>query len=413
MPDLDDTLGDTSLRDAFESFRAGSLETVIPEGPDAVRHTVRRRHRTRVAAVAVVAALVVLAGGAGALAALNPVSNNHQTATHGSGTPSPSTSTSPSAKPKPSGSESGGTAPDGQIGATELLNATIDVPAWGTPADAPCTGGRFTFHNGEVDLGRDSWRMYLPDTDQITLPPLYFEDVDGDGAKETIAVLWCGAQDGWYQAIALDRDASGNIVTLGQIASTAGSPRPYTQIDQVTTTANGDVQLHWTAPYRHGDPNPVKQWRTYRWTGSGFEQVDGPTTIPSAPSGNAQLSVSAPNVTMTATGNGTYSGTLKLTVTNTGTAAVPEFRADVLMPSGATYGTAGTGDSGIACTVVTTSEEDCEYTGSLPAGGTVSISVPIQTTAGTVPTDGGEVDIRIASQSNYPITGSGFKLVAG
>lgn len=413
MPDLDDTLGDTSLRDAFESFRAGSLETVIPEGPGAVRHTVRRRHRNRVAAVAVVAALVVLAGGASALAALNPVSSNQHTATNGSGTPTPSASTTPSAKPKPSGSESGGTAPDGQIGANELLNATIDVPAWGISASTPCTGGRFTFHNGEVDLGQDSWRMYLPDTDQITLPPLYFEDVDGDGAKETIAVLWCGAQDGWYQAIALDRDASGNIVTLGQIASTASSPRPYTQIDQVTTTANGDVQLHWTAPYRHGDPNPVKQWRTYRWTGSGFEQVDGPTTIPSEPPGTAQLSVSAPNVTMTSNGDGTYGGTLKLTVTNTGSSAVPEFRADVVVPTGATFPTAGTGGSGIACTVVSAAEDSCEYTGSLAAGGTVSISLPIQTTSSTVPTGDGSVNLRIATQSDYPIGGSDFKLVTG
>jgi uncharacterized repeat protein (TIGR01451 family) len=411
MPDLDDTLGDTSLRDAFESFRAGSLETVIPEGPDAVRHTVRRRHRNRVAAVAVVAALVVLAGGASALAALNPAGNNLPPAGHGSGTPTPSTSTTPSAKPKPSGSEPGGSAPDGQIGANELMNATIDVPAWGGQADDKCSSGRLTFHNGEIDLSND-YRIFMSDRDP-TLPPLYFEDVDGDGAKETIVTLMCGVSAGGaYQAVALDRDTSGNIVTLGQIASNGQDTAGFAVISQITTTADGDIQIKWTRQ-PPGSPASTPQWRTYHWTGSGFEQVSGPTAFPTQSQPPVELSVSAPNVAMTANGDGTYGGTLTVTLTNNGTAPLTQVHLTVNLPDGAKLTAMTSGTSGSSCQITVATVGQCDYSGSLAPGATATATATIHTTSGTIPTDQGGLIGRYGPTSSPLADNESFQLVAG
>lgn len=415
MSEFDDTLGDRSLRDAFENFRAGSLDTVLPEGPDAVRHTVRRRHRARVAAVAVVAALVVLAGGAGTLAAINPVGNTNTPMSSGSATAVPSGSASPSGKPRPSGSQSAGSAQDGAIGKNELMNATIDVPDWGVSGDNPCASGsgRLTFHDGEVDLGGGT-RVLVPGNSQVTLPPVYFQDIDHDGARETVAVLWCGVQGGYYQAVALDRDADGNIVTLGQIATTANSNRPLAEIDQVAFDSDNNVQLHWVGRNGSSDSTGVAQWRTYQWTGSGFEQIEGPTAFPSpTPSGKVNLAVASPNVTMTANGDGTYGGKLSFTVTNNGDAPVTQFHLDFDLADGATWTAAGTGSSGVTCKTATTIEGACDYSGSLANGDTISVTVPLRTTSSTIPSGGGDINLRIPALSNYPITGSGFRLVAG
>ncbi len=413
MSEFDDTLGDRSLRDAFEGFRAGSLETVLPEGPDAVRHTVRRRHRARVAAVAVVAAVVVLVGGAGALAAINPAGQKQQTAGPGSATPTPTTSSSPSAKPRPSGSEQGGSAPDGQIGANELLNATLDVPAWGGQIDDKCSSGRLTFHNGEIDLGNE-YLLSMSDANAgPSLPPLYFEDVDGDGAKETIVTFWCGINAGGaYQAVALDRDTNGNIVTLGQIASNAQDVAGFAVISQVTTTADGDIQLKWTRQ-PPGAAASAPQWRTYHWTGSGFLQVDGATAFPTQSQPPIELSVSAPNVTMTANGDGTYGGTLTVTLTNKGNAPLTQVHLTVNLPEGAKLTTMASGTSGASCQITVPTVGQCDYSGSLPPGGTASASATVHTTSGTIPTDQGGLIGRYGPDSSPLADDESFQLVAG
>ncbi|MER7279818.1 hypothetical protein ABT369_35800 [Dactylosporangium sp. NPDC000244] len=60
-------------------------------------------------------------------------------------------------------------------------------------------------------------------------PPLKLEgdpayvDVDHDGAQETIMLLSCSPQGSDYKVLAFDRDATGKIVTLGQVVGSAGS----------------------------------------------------------------------------------------------------------------------------------------------------------------------------------------------
>jgi hypothetical protein len=413
MPEFDDTLGDRSLRDAFESLRAGSMDAVIPEGPDAVRHTVRRRHRNRVAAVAVFAVLVVLAGGATAMAGLNPAGHVVQPANSDSAKPTPSGSASPSGRPKPSSSESGGAAPDGRIGRNQLMNATIDVPDWGVSGGNPCAAGsgRLTFHDGVVDLG-DGARVLLPGNGDITLPPVYFQDVDHDGADETVVVLWCGVQGGYYQAVALDRNGDGDLITLGQIASTASANRPLAEIDQVAFTSDTDIQLHWIGRTGSSDSTGVGQWRTYSWTGSGFDQVDGPTAFPSPSSGTIKLSVAAPNVTMTSNGDGTYVGTLSITVTNSGDVPLTEFHLTFKVPQGAVFNTATSGTSGYTCSIFIPTQGRCDYSGSLPPNGLAKTTATVQTRSGTIPTDKSDANVYYTTD-NPSAADSWFLLVAG
>lgn len=411
MPEYDDTLGDSSLRDAFESFRAGSLPTVAPEGPDAVRHTVRRRHRARVTGVAVVTALVVLAGGASAVAALRPAGHTLPAGTGGSVSPTPSDRVTPSVGPEPSDSASAGKSPDGEIGATELMNATIAVPAWGGQADDNCSSGQLTFHNGEIDL-RDNYKIYMSDNSTMSLPPLYFEDVDNDGAKETIVTLWCGAQGGTYQSVALDRDGSGDIVTLGQIASTYQDVTGATEISQVTTTAGGDVQLKWSRQAPGGAA--VTQWRTYHWTGSGFVQVGGPSSLPTpSPTGEVQLTVGAQDVSLTANGDGTYGGTLAMSVTNAGTVPVTQFSLSFKLPQGVGFGAASSGSNGVTCRIVVPTIGTCDYSGTLPPGEQAVASATLSTTSSTVPSAAGTVNVYPSAQDSTSLANASFKLVVG
>jgi hypothetical protein len=187
---------------------------------------------------------------------------------------SPAVSASPSVTPVTP-------APDGRIPLADLKNATLDIPAW--PADN-LTGlsGRLTFVNGEVLSPPDAAFSFER---HIVIFSATYGDVDADGAQETLALVGCVVQGGSEQLIAFDRDAAGNIVTLGTVAATTGDVR---LIDDSTVLVGDDgsvlVRVGDYGPCC-GDATPVQyQDRGYRWNGHEFRQVSGPTSFPANPS---------------------------------------------------------------------------------------------------------------------------------
>jgi hypothetical protein len=94
--------------------------------------------------------------------------------------------------------------------------------------------------------------------------------------------------------IVLDRDSAGNIVTRGQVMSTG---RDIGIVFAVHATADGAIRLQVGDLHKccGGPPDALiqHQWRTYRRSGSGIVQVDGPRTFPPNPH-VAALKVTAP-----------------------------------------------------------------------------------------------------------------------
>ena len=190
--------------------------------------------------------------------------------------PSPSSaspSTAPSALRTP--------APDGRISYAALQNATLDIPPW--PKDG-LTGltGWVTFHNGTVTVPPDA---AFPFERHMMFggEPVY-GDVDGDGAQETLVLVEAVIQGGGQQLLALDRDASGRIATLGTVVADTGQIRV---IDDRTlsVTSYGTIQAK-VGDYQRccGDQTP-QQWqlRSYHWTGARFVQTGGLTSFPDNP----------------------------------------------------------------------------------------------------------------------------------
>jgi hypothetical protein len=92
-------------------------------------------------------------------------------------------------------------------------------------------------------------------------------------------------QGGSTQLVALDRDASGNIVTMGPVVATTGELRVIDSTS-VRVTGEGAVEAR-VGDYQRccGDDTPQTwQVRGYRWNGHQFRQVEGPAAFPLNPS---------------------------------------------------------------------------------------------------------------------------------
>lgn len=302
MSDFERDPGVTSLL-----MTAGDEATrfVRPDGVGAVVSTVRHRRRTR-AATLVAAALVLLGGPATAVAL---TAGHHDAGPAGppSASASASMSTSPSAAPPPSAS-SGPPAPDGRISLDQLRNATITVPAWRSGDDG-CPSGRITLSGGTS--GRSG-------VERLQGTPVYV-DVDHDGAQETVILLSCNPQWVDYQVLALDRDTSGAIVTLGRVVA-SGTGKVGVDISTIWGIAAGDngqvrVDVGEFRPCCDEAQASQHQWRTYGWNGTAFTQTGGPTAFGPNPL-VSDLVVTASPLTMVKQPDGSYQGVLHLTVHN-------------------------------------------------------------------------------------------------
>jgi hypothetical protein len=227
--------------------------------------------------------------------------------------PGPAPSTGPSISTSVAPSPSAPTtapAPDGRIPLDKLRNGTFTVPAWPTD-NLTGTAGRLTFHDGQVLVPADD---RFPFERTIYIGGVVYGDVDHDGASETIVELDCVVQGGSQQLVALDRDAAGNIVTMGIVVATTGEIRVIDSngfrvtSDGVVEARLGDFQVCC------GDETPQTwQVRGYGWNGRQFRQVSGPTAFPLNPA-ITDTSVTAGDLVLGPAVDGIRRGTLTVTV---------------------------------------------------------------------------------------------------
>ncbi|MGC5019732.1 hypothetical protein [Micromonospora sp. DT47] len=297
---------DPRLRERFAAYRSDVTTRVAGPGPDQARRTLRRRRRTAVVAAA--AAVVLVAAPVVANAAL-----------HGDRTaPVPGVSVDPTAPPtgfpSPSPSETGTTTPrltapppDGHLTRSQLLGAPVPVPAW--RSDGPqCP-------SGQVRLTTDGARPLA-----ALLVSVDHGDVDRDGAAETVVRLRCLMEGtGPEQVVVYDRDANGRIVALGQVVALPGSTeKGWLETVEVRSDGQIRVQVMDQGP---GSGWPVQwvqhQWRTFRWDGSGFDQVLGETALPVNPY-SVDLSVTSTDLRLTKNADGSRSGTIDVRIRHLG-----------------------------------------------------------------------------------------------
>lgn len=167
------------------------------------------------------------------------------------------------------------------------------------------------FTNGGVTIPPDSTHLSVL---HISIDHIVYDDVDRDGAQETVAALFAGSQSGNQQLVAFDRDRSGRIITLGTVLATTG---PIRQIARTTYSVqpNGAVNAR-VGDYAGccGDETPVLwQWRSYAWNGHSFHQVGGPTMFPVNPN-VTETTVTTGDLVFGPAPDGIRHGTLSVTV---------------------------------------------------------------------------------------------------
>ncbi|MET7950710.1 hypothetical protein [Micromonospora sp. NPDC005324] len=301
MPEFDDARLDT----AFLTYRETMLPAVAPDGPTAVRQTVRRRRRrtaVSLAAALLMAVTVPVAGQAGLRRDPGPPA--------ATALPTPSDSPSPIASSPPP-------VPDGRMSRAELLAATVDLPAWDDLPDRP--NDKVCPSRG-VRLSGDPVR-----TDTNLLVDLDYGDVDRDGLTETVVLVRClfGSR-GPAQVVAFDRDAAGRVVTLGRVAATA-EPTPEWLIglevraDGVTRVAMADRAPGVGWPLEQSQ----RQWRGYKWDGQRFRQTEGPTAFGPNPYA-VDVSVSSSNLALAREPGDSFAGTIEVRVRNASAGEVPK-----------------------------------------------------------------------------------------
>ncbi|GAB3868102.1 hypothetical protein [Dactylosporangium cerinum] len=353
MPDFTD---DDLLTSAFADFSNEASTYVKPAGTTAARATVQHRRKVRTIAASTLAALAI-ATPVAAYAAGGGESNGPP-ATPGD-SPSVVQTTTPPASPTTEASATP-SAPDGRISKTDLGKATLSIPSWPKGFAAGCPHGSVKFNGGKAG-----------DTGSLKLQgdPVYI-DVDHDGAQETVMLLSCSPQGDDFKVLAFDRDASGKIVTLGQVVGSAGNEgRQGVDIEtiwEVQAGDNGQVRVD-VGEYRPCCDNAQAsqhQWRTYGWNGTAFTQTGGPTTFGPSPY-VTELTSTADKLTMTATGSGTWQGTVKVTVHNNSQFATPgKLRVGLGLPLAWTVQVVS------GCTIAPEDQPGACLSGSIPAGGT-------------------------------------------
>jgi hypothetical protein len=152
--------------------------------------------------------------------------------------------------------------------------------------------------------------------------PVY-ADVDRDGAQETVMLVVCSPQGDDYQVVALDRDAAGKIVSLGRVVGSAGNlGKEGHDIETIWAVRAGDdgqvqVDVGEYRPCCDAIQASQHQWRTYGWDGERFAQTGGPTSFGPNPK-VTDLVVHPDTVHMTRQADGSWKGTLRVTVHNGG-----------------------------------------------------------------------------------------------
>jgi len=305
---------DTELRVAFRDFAGVTNPFVRPPGADRAEYVARGRIRTRRLVVVCAAALAVLVPAA--LVALAQVGGSSSMppppATDAPVTPTaPTRSSTPTATPTATAT----TPPPRQPteGPGDLLNATLSL-SWSDPSADEICGGTVTI---------------TETTDGLMVLSTMHLDVDGDGTNEIVAKILCPlGQVGPQQLIAVEPGVSPTVIgVVLQTADTdgAGELDPLdgpgvATIRGYNGLADGTIRADVGNKFTCCSTPPsaaVVQQRSYRWTGSSFEQIDGPTTFVADPA-FADVTVTVPTLAFGAPVDGFRSATLTVTIHNDG-----------------------------------------------------------------------------------------------
>ncbi|MFF5215394.1 hypothetical protein [Micromonospora sp. NPDC000442] len=350
----------------FAAFRAEYAPAVRPAGTDAVRLTVRRR-RQRAAVAVATAVVIAVAIPIGAHAALNrtdPTPAQTGEPTPAPTPPPPSGTPTPTATPAstPSATSPTATRPDGRISRAQLLAARVDLPDWPPGGPSTCITDNVRLLEPQDESRPELW-------DEI-----HYGDVDGDGGTDTIALVACRYGEALdKQVVALSRDDTGRIVTLGQVIGT------HDGLDDITDVDLGDggsirVAVADIQPCC-GTPNwwPQQQWRTYAWNGTRFEQTAGPAKFGIDPR-LTDLTLSAGELVLDPPdAHGIRTGSVTVTVTNKGPVDVPRLGFGDFYTIGEPAG----GDLS-GCRMVTPDGSDTCLLDGLPAGEERSLTFRFQ-----------------------------------
>jgi hypothetical protein len=254
------------LERAFADFSETPSVWIRPPGVADARRRARDRRRHRIAGLAVVAALT-----AAVPLALNTAVPGPAPATTPTVTPNPPVITT-TAKPGPG----------------VLRDATADLDwSW----TQRCQSGPTTFRDGVATSGDAS----------VEVLSVAHTDVDRDGRAEVVAAMLCDVANGAgpVQVVGLQPTGPGAYRVFGTVLRTEPAVDGEIGVRTLATGDNGQVNVEVVdRPICCGRPEETanRQWRTFAWTGSGFEQVSGQRSFD--PPANSKVAVQVTNVAL-------------------------------------------------------------------------------------------------------------------
>jgi hypothetical protein len=207
---------------------------------------------------------------------------------------------------------------------TSLDAMPLVVPEWPGADPARSCGGAVTLTGGAfVSPTRAAYR-------QLRLIRAVAGEVGGSAA--VVALFYChlGDEGRQFQVVAYRRDAHDRLVVLGQVlvSRPEGVPAMF-NVD----VAGDEVRVEvgdWAGSLTVNEANhfSVHQWRSYRWSGTAFQQSGGPTTFVGNPN-FYDLAVTATDLRFGPVRDGVRYATMRVTVRNRGHGVAPKATVQV------------------------------------------------------------------------------------
>jgi hypothetical protein len=309
--------GEDQMRDMFARFRDESVGD--SPGPDLawVHGLARRRQIARRTTLSVVALAMLAVPAVGYRLLAQEAGQPHETVSpqQVSGAPSER----PSEDPSVAVSTSSATVQKA-VTKDDLMAATLVIPAW--------PGKREGCPAGEVDLDR------LPPVSreqQFSVGKVVPVDVDRDGDTEAVALFSCGYEGTVDQVLSVGRDDQGALRVMGRVVG-SGDADPLMDLIDLRPGRDGAVDVHVGDRIGAEQEYVERQWRSYRWNGRQFAQVDGPRQFtPVAPSTDLGLSVTS--TPFGPLSDSAWTGAVTVAVTNAGPNRAPGVWLDLYVTS--------------------------------------------------------------------------------
>jgi hypothetical protein len=296
---------DALLAGAVDDYHRQTLPQIRPVGSGQARATATHRKRVHTAVMGAIA-LVVVAVPVGVYAATEHNHNGPPGGVASSQSATPAPSESPSVAP--SAAPSGATPTLAPITQQDLSNATLNLPTWDGGA---CPSGIVTLHNGQLGKVETQAIAHLVKTVSV--------DLDHDGSADAVALFECPiGNPSVFEGVGFRRAMDGSIQTLGSVVPEIRSIADIRPGD----AGSGTVQLQVSNLQGSdgvAETGQVKQWRTYEWVGTRFNQTAGSMSFTvSVPA----LTVTLSDLTYEAPVNGKRTGAMTVTLHNGGTSTI-------------------------------------------------------------------------------------------